>query len=270
MDNLAALSARDDLLYVVAQWPALTARLRPGGGNGLTGMPRAKSKPLPIDVHVSDLMADIEKTTRFYARIMLDEIPPVHGCGGTCHGAPEHICKCPPKTRPLTGEECWEREYAIKTSTMPGLLLGVAMRYGHFTSEDDEMARGFCDDANDYRHKVRKALEQPAAPTYLGPCALPNCDGQLYIRGDSIGSGRCPACGTDFSLESQRAWLADQFDQRLMTLGEIASAFVTLDIDVPYRTLQSWARRGKLTPDQDGLYRIRDAKTLADKRKAAA
>ena len=71
-----ALEARDHLTYIVEQWPALLARLHVGGGNALTGMPRHRETRLPINVYVSDLLAEITDEARTLAYVLLDE---VHG-----------------------------------------------------------------------------------------------------------------------------------------------------------------------------------------------
>src|SRR5688500_17624148 len=91
MDNLTALRARDDLLAVAASWGALQARLRPSGGSGdrVTGSTEPR---LPIDMGVSDLLAEIEAHARFLGKVLLDEVAPEHGCDGACHGTAEHRC----------------------------------------------------------------------------------------------------------------------------------------------------------------------------------
>lgn len=145
IDNVTALNARDDLLWIVAHWDDLRARLRPGGGNALTGMPSGSDDGhAPIDVGISDLLMSIEdNVARFYAHILMDETD-------------------------------WEPT----TSAMPGLLKEVAQRYGHFTADEDPMmALGFCDDAHEWRWKAEKALEKPAPATYVGPCQGDNCAG---------------------------------------------------------------------------------------------
>jgi hypothetical protein len=234
ISNLEALEARDSLLYVVAQWPALQARLRTGGGNGLNGMPRGKTEPLVIDVYVSDLMREIEdKVARFYGQILMDET-----------------------------------EWQPTTSAMPGLLAEVAHRYGHFTSEDDEMALGFCDDANEYRHRVRTALERPAPPTYVGPCASKGedgtgCVGELYV-GEHQTGGICRECGTEFTLATQRDFLRAELSTRLMTQTEILRGLKTIDRDRAPSTVSGWVKTGKLEPIEEGLYRFEDAMRLAD------
>lgn len=244
IDRLVALAARDDLLWIAAQWDSLRARLRPGGGNALTGVAVATSNDghAPIDVHISDLMYEIEENVaRFYGRILADET-----------------------------------DWTPATSAMPALLRDVATRYGHFTAgDDDAMALGFCDDANDYRHRVTRALERPAPPTYVGPCQQDNCHGELYVQEKHTG-GRCPECGHDFTLVDQRAFLDREMDARLMTLAEIPRALNILGVKVPAGTVRRWAAKPKdpkkdplLKPAVDGdedvrLYRLADAKVLAE------
>ena len=236
IDNLTALAARDDLLWIVSEWPKLLGRLRPGGGNALNGMPSGNSHPLPIDTHISDLMFEIEEcVARHYGHILMDET-----------------------------------EWTPTTSSMPGLLRDVAMRYGHFTAgNDDRQGLGFCDDATYYRDKVHHALERPAPPTYVGPCQHrgedgAGCSGELYVR-EGRTEGKCRECGTPFTLSEQREFLMGELEVRLMTASEIASALVVLDHKVPIGTIKSWIHRKRLpesTPDS-GLYRLADARELA-------
>lgn len=235
VDNLTALGARDDLLWIAAHWTDLRNRLRPGGGNALTGMARGADTALPIDVAVSDLMHEItECVARYYARILMEET-----------------------------------DWTPQTSHMPGLLRGVAERYGHFTTADDRTALAFCDEASDYRDRVRHTLERPAPPTPVGPCQTPGCEGQLYLR-EGRDAGRCRECGAPFTLVEQRAWLYAQFADRLMTASEITSALVVLGAPVPFSTVRSWVARGRLPRatalTDEPLYRLADAKALADAR----
>lgn len=230
VDNLTALAARDDLLFIVDHWTSLRARLRPGSGGALTGVVVSTSdEPSPIDLHVSDLMREIEdKIARFYGHILADET-----------------------------------DWTPATSHMPGLLADVARRYGHFTA-DDQLALGFCDDAHEYREKVRKALERPAPPTYIGPCQGDNCGGELYVR-EGRDAGTCRECGQPFTLAEQRRWLDEQMEHRLMTLAEIPRALKILGIETKPGTVRKWAERERLVEATDGLYRLADAKELAER-----
>lgn len=233
VDNFTALQARDDLLWIVDHWADLRARLRPGGGNALNGMPTGTNDPAPIDLHVSDLLAEIEwRIARHYANALIDETD----------------------------------DQPITTSHMPTLLAQVARRYGHFTAGDQRTAHAFCDDAADYRERVRRVLERPAPPTYVGPCQTNNCDGELYVR-EHHTAGTCHECGTPFTLTEQRAWLADQLEARLMTAAELPRALKILGIDVKPGTIRKWIERGRLTPavDGDDLYHLADAKRLAER-----
>lgn len=242
LDRLVALAARDDLLWIAAHWGDLNGRLRPGGGNALTGVTVATSDDghAPIDVHVSDLMYEIEENVaRFYARILADET-----------------------------------DWTPATSAMPELLREVAQRYGHFTQDDDGcMAIGFCDDASDYRHRVTRTLERPAPPTYVGPCQTDNCDGELYVR-EGRDDGACKVCHETFTLTEQLAFLDRELDTRLMTLAEIPKALNILGIKVPPGTVRRWASSENDKPPRlepaipgEGLYHLADAKRLAESRK---
>lgn len=252
VDNLTALNARDDLLWIADHWPELRARLRPGGGNALTGVHvSGGDDPAPIDLHVSDLMHEItQNVARYYGQILLEESDSRHGCE---QPKPEHgVMDCP------------QRVDAITTSEMPGLLRDVARAYGHFTT-DEQLALGFCDDAAQYRWKVHRTIQRPAPPTYVGPCRTDNCAGELYVK-EGHTAGSCRECGEGFDLMQQREWLEEQMSQRLMTPSEIVSALMVLGHKVPIGTVKSWISRGRLVEHGDGLYSLAEAKALAENR----
>ena len=272
MDEQTALDARTDLLWIVDRWADLRARLPGGGGHALTGLPGGSSEtPLPIDVHVSDLMREIEDQARFYAAVLLDEVPPEHGCGGRCVDAwittAAEAAKAghPIPPAPSTWD-CPDRRDPVTTSTMPALLGQVAERYGHFTADEHE-ALDFTDEAHDFRERVRKTLERPAPPTYVGPCRArgvdgAGCAGELYLREGRDG-GVCRECGTGFTEVEQAAYVRDELEERLMTPIEIVRALKIVGHEVKPGTVFKWVQRGRLKEVVDGLYRLADALDLA-------
>ena len=234
MDNLVALAARDDLLAIVAAWPALHARLEPSGAsNGGGSRPAPGSRP-PINIHVSDLIHEIAETADFYGRVLLDET------------------------------DDWQPD----TSEMPGLLHSVALRFGHFTHGDDEKtAYDFTDTAHELRRKVTATLERPEPPRWMGPCVVDECEGELKLHGHRIDT-RCPVCGNVAGLAEIRAHLHDALKDRLMTRSELCSALHVLGYNVPIETVRTWAKRGKIEPVvvDPTLYRLEDAIELAESR----
>lgn len=278
MDAQTALNARTDLLWIVERWHRLQARLEGGGGTALTGMPSGSNEaPLPIDVAVSDLMREIEDQARFYAAVLLDEVPPEHGCDKRCvdgwiAAAAEATKTGQPVPPAPSSWDCPDRRDPITTSAMPALLAQVAVRYGHFT-QDEREAIDFCDEAHDFRERVRKTLEQSAPPTYVGPCRArgangDGCSGELYLREGRDG-GTCRECGTGFTEGEQRAWVAGEMEHRLMTATEIGSALLVLGFPAPASTVRSWIGRERLKPVGPGeprLYRLAKALELAKAR----
>lgn len=262
-DNLAALAARDDLLAVAAAWPAIRARLTPTSATSEIRTPPG-SKP-PIDIGVSDLMRTVEERTRFYAQVLLEEVPPAHGCNGACHGSPEHRCECTPDAVVVLGEDCPERVDPITTSTMPGLLQEVAARYGHFTHRSGErMALDFLDDAHEMRRMVSGLLAQTERPRWQGPCPEDECVGELYQRAGGS-EARCRECGREVGTVEWRAILAVAFSKRLMLRSELISALAVFRCEVKPNTLARWIQRGRLVAahlDPD-LFHFQDAAVLA-------
>ncbi len=229
-----ALRAQTNLRYIADRWPDLKARLRPGGGNALTGMPGGDgSEGAPIDVAISDLMFEIESEARSLGYVLLDETT----------------------------------DWAPRSSRMPTLLIDVTERYGHWTAGDERTALAFCDWAEVYAVKVQRALERPAPAGYVGPCQQDGCDGELYLR-PGRDHGQCRDCGTAFTREDQMRYVEAQMETRLMTQSEIVTALVVLDCPVPAKTVQSWAQRHRLIEaiPGSGLYRLADAMTLAEQR----
>ena len=225
--------ARANLTYIVDRWPDLRARLRPTAGNALTGLPAGTpDPPLPIDVHISDLMRAVEDEARALGYVLLDETV----------------------------------DWAPATSVMPGLLRDVTARYGHWTAGDERAALDFCDWAEEYAAKVQHALERPAPPEYVGPCRGPGtdgtpgeCPGDLYLR-PGTAHGKCRACGTGFARDEQAAYVEEMMRARLVTQAEGWAALSVLQLNVSRSAVKMWVHRGRLEAvvlDPD-LYRLSD------------
>lgn len=249
------LDARDNLVYIAERWPDLRARLRREGGDPLTGRVSGGSKepPLVIDIHISDLMHEIEEEARSLAHVLCDELTVTVDVPGTINGTRVRV----PRTYP----------WAPRTSAMPGLLAEVAQHFGHWTTADERTALAFCDWAHEYSEKVRRALERPASAEYLGPCLTQGedgtiCQGDVYLRPDR-GRARCRECGRVIDLVEHRAWVAERLGERLMRQSGIRAALVILGEEVGEKTLQSWVQRGRLAEVHDKLYRLSDARDLA-------
>lgn len=242
IDPNLGLAARNDLLYIADHWTDLRARLRPGGGNALTGMPGGTSEGhCPIDVDVSDLLWEIENEARMLGHVLMDETD----------------------------------DWTPRTSRMPALLADVAQRYGHWTAGDERTALAFCDWAHEYEGKVRRALERPAPPSYVGPCQGrgddgAGCGGELYLRDDRA-TGTCRECGAEFTYEGQREFIARELETRLMTPVEIVRGLKIIGHQVQVATVYKWVEREKLRPAVEGerLYRFADALGIVERKVAA-
>lgn len=234
-----ALRAAENLTYIADHWTDLRARLVPGGGNAMTGMPSGDgSEGAPIDLAISDLMFEVEQETRTLGYVLLDETT----------------------------------DWAPRSSRMPWLLFDVAERYGHWTAGDDRTALAFCDWAEEYQAKVQRALERPAPASYVGPCQGKGEDGaecneDLYLRPGRT-HGKCRVCGHEFTMDEQRGLVERELETRLMTVSELVSALVVLGTPVPVKTLRTWIARKRLQEAVPGetLYRLKEVKDLADAR----
>lgn len=233
-----ALAAKRNLDWIADHWADLRARLQPGGGNALTGMPGGDgSDGSPIDLNVSDLMHVIEEETRSLGHVLMDET-----------------------------------DWTPRTSKMPDLLRSVAERYGHWTAGDERTALAFCDWAEEHQEKVQRMLERPAPPRYVGPCQHKGergdgCTGELYLR-EGRTHGTCRECGTPFTREEQMTYLAAELDARLMEPAEIVRALKIIGHPIKAGTVYTWIQRGRLTPAVDEgdvrLFRLKDATALVE------
>lgn len=237
IDVTTATKAQKDALWLADHWTHLEARLQPGS-SATTSEVRAPSPDpvLPIDLHVSDLMAEIDwKVGQHYCHELIDETDDV----------------------------------VAAPTTPEGRMRLVAERYGHWVTGDERTAIAFCDDVSDYRERVRKVLERPVPPRYVGPCSVSECTGDLYVAEGRDG-GACRLCGTEWTGPEQRTYVGEAMAERLMTQSEIRRALTILGTPVPEGTIKTWVHRGRLEPVEEGLYSLVAATALAEERSARA
>lgn len=153
--------AGNDIAGIIAAWPELKARVAPGGGGQGEKVKGSKRPPIPIDPHVVDVMSEVEQWVHFCARVLLDEVPPVHGCNGDCHGALEHRCDEECDGLATSPEDCPDRVDPITSSNVVTQMRQIVEHIGHFTEHEDPMLSvAFCDDAE----RLRKLVEMTARP----------------------------------------------------------------------------------------------------------
>jgi len=229
-----ALEAQENLRHVVARWPELRRALIPSGA-GSDGMPRGESERLPLNVHVSDLMHEIAQQAEFYAHVLLEETD----------------------------------DFRLDGLEMPGLLAAVAERHGHFTADDEEkIAFDFCDWAHEAVRKVDRALEKAPPVRYLGACRVRGCSGEIHAR-EGVEAGVCPECGEAWTMDEQRAFLAEALAGRLATTSEIVTGLKVAGAPASRNTVRQWIKRKRLVPaiddeeDDSRLYSFADAYALA-------
>ena len=233
VDTRTALQAREDLAWVADHWPHLQARLHPRRSADNAGGSRSTEIPLPIDIHVSVLLAWVEAQTRTYATKLLEEA----------------------------------EDWSPSTSSMPGLLHDLTARYGHFTAhEDHALATGFVEFAKLARRRVRSALNPAPPPRYIGPCPRHGCTGDLYVKG-AESTATCPECGTPTTLYEEQVFLREQLEYRLLTQAELRTALNILNYPTPRTTLIRWIATGRLPEATPGRYRLAEALTLATRRR---
>ena len=232
VDTKTALEAHRNLRWIADHWPDLRARLHPSRGSGLNGMPgHSADPPSPIDLHVSDLMFEITEQARYWAEELVRETD----------------------------------DWRAPSWFMPELLVAVADRYGHWTADEERVALEFTDWAEDYRGRVKRALERPPAPRFVGTCG--RCrQGELFLKPGQF-TVKCPVCQVVRTESEQMEFVEAQLRTRLMERREIVSALMILGHPTPPRTVDTWIDRGRLPHVADGLYRVETALELARSRR---
>lgn len=71
-------------------------------------------------------------------------------------------------------------------------------------------------------------------------------------------TARCRGCGEAYDVHHIRAWkhvqALDRVNQYRGRTGDVATVLAGAGYDVKPATLRKWVQRGKLTPEEDGLY----------------
>jgi len=244
LGSLAVLSARADLSWLARHQRDVAAR-ESGSGRALTGMPahRSTEPRLPGALNLPDLSGDIARQLDTLVHELLD-----------------------------VGVE-------FDAQTEAGRWLQAAQVVDKVC--DTEMdALAWWDTASGLRARAERALGPAAAGRFLGRCSAPGCDGDIRIADDQA-AAVCPGCGGFVTRAQQVAYVVEALDGRVMTLSGLATALAAVDAEVPFRTLQTWARRRQITehiewqvwrgfpytaPTGSGLYPFMEAFTRAAKR----
>lgn len=128
----ASITVQRDMLAIVSMWPDLLRMLDRSGSKDESGV-RAKpgSRP-PIDLHVSDVIAEVTSWVYFLARTLQDEV--------------------------VVERDGRAQPWSPAVAAMPQMLEEIARwRVGHFTEHEDEMlALAIADDARAFESKVRR------------------------------------------------------------------------------------------------------------------
>lgn len=240
LGGLAALSARADLCWLARHQRDVAAR-EAGTGKALTGMPvhRSTEPRLPGALDLPDLSGEIARQLDTLKHELLDVGIEVTG---------------------RTEAERWLQAALVVDKVC--------------TTDLDAMA--WWDTASALRARAERVLGPDAHGRWLGPCAVPDCGGEVRL-GDDQHAAVCPECGIFVTREQQQDYLTEEFQNRLMTGSEIASALELARVPVPYSTLRRWIATGRLPEHMEfvgipwalrpsGLYRFRHAFEMAGRR----
>jgi hypothetical protein len=235
--TLRRLAVRANLVWLAGHQRDVAAR-EAGTGKALTGMPvhRSTAPTLPGALNGPDLSGDIARKLTGLLRELLDR-------DWTPNAEADTEVK-----RWLQGARRWDQELWT-----------------------DHEVLDWYDDSTDLRRRAERVLGPDAHGRWLGPCPVPDCVGEVRM-GDDQAAAVCAVCGGFVTREQQIEWLAEEFQQRLMTSSEIASALELTRAPVPYSTLRRWITIGRLPEVETGLYPFKVAFDMATRkgRKTAA
>lgn len=240
---LRRLSVRANLVWLAGHQRDVAAR-EAGSGKALTGMPmhRSMTPSLPGMLDVADLSGDIARKLNELIRELL------------------------------------ERDWTPTAEHEADRWMQAARRWDQeFWTEHE--ALDWYDTTTDLRRRAERVLGPDAHGRWLGPCPVPSCPGEVRM-GDDQHAAVCSECGGFVTREQQAEYIREEFDGRLMTRSELATALTTVGAEVPYSTLCRWIATGALPEHIEwqewmgfpfiappsGLYWFRDAFTRAAKR----
>lgn len=224
-----SIQARQDLEWIADRWWDLHARLIPMSTPNSGSSRRTPSSRPPLNLHISNLLWEIEYETRMLGHTLLQET----------------------------------HNWRPRSSAMPQLLRDVAEMAGHWCVQEDAVAVPFVEWATTTRTHTTRALENPPHPQYVGPCQhCPPGQGDLYLKHRSR-QATCRNCRASIDIDTQMGYVQQHLENRLMTLTEIRAALTILNHPRPIGTLKTWTHNGRLLAEPGGLYRLADALDLA-------
>ena len=118
-----------------------------------------------------------------------------------------------------------------------------------------------------HRRLVQAIDTAPDWRTY-GPCHIDGCPG--LIRGQ-VGDvlARCRVCHEPYdATELMHTAVSNAWDERA-PLATVIRALRSAGVGLNYRTVQSWANRGKIAPDEHGHYTMSGILEVAQRQEAA-
>lgn len=241
---LRRLTVRANLVWLAGHQRDVAAR-EAGSGKALTGMPvhRSMTPSLPGMLDVADLSGDIARKLNDLVEILVKE-----------------------------------RDWTPTAEAEADRWMQAAKRWDQELWDERE-ALDWYGSTTDLRKRAERLLGPDAHGRWLGPCPVPSCPGEVRM-GDDQHAAVCPECQGFVTREQQREYILEEFDGRLMTRSELATALTTVGAEVPYSTLCRWVATG-IVPEYiewqewmgfpfiappSGLYWFRDAFTRAAKR----
>lgn len=159
--------------------------------------------------------------------------------------------------------EQWGNAAAPKLGAI-GCAVWLA-KHTHAIASDE--SAGKCYNAIvDLTDQIRRVVNRPEPPQFCGPCVTElnaeqrakliaegredrtHCRVQLYAR-RAARIVKCPECGAEHNVDELQAAMLAEADEYSFSISDLADFVLPkLDIGVPRRTLQHWAKIGDLVP----------------------
>lgn len=202
--------------------------------------------PLPSDGRFMDasqdhwhIRNDTRNTVTTWARIVLDERPPVAWLGPVCRHCLHRSCN------------------EARTRRAPADTVDACCRYlsansGHLAAHAD--GDELLDELTDLERRLRRIIDRPAERWYAGVCSTPTDDGEcqaeLYAT-NTRGDLTCRQCATVHDIRMRREFLLNEAEHMLVTASEAARAVVVWsDYDRGetrlVKRISTWRERGRI------------------------
>ena len=141
------------------------------------------------------------------------------------------------------------------------------------TIANHEAADEFCDELDEHLGHIRRLINRPEPPRFVGPCPAPHpelsgraCNLELRAHRKAT-RVTCTQCGTDHDIDEVGRQLLDGISDWWLGKDELFMTLHALGLPVTWAKLRKWRFRHQIRervlPDGTPQYHLGDARTLA-------